>query len=389
MAEHIGKLSRSSPGRLRVIGDWFMGLRDRLVTDPGFQRWSSRFPLTRPIARHQANAAFDLCAGFVYSQVLMASIRIGLLERVRAAPVEEADLVRTLEIPPDRARLLIGAAVALGLLSRRPGCRIGLGMLGASIAANPGISAMVEHHSMLYADIADPVALLASDRRDTHLRQYWSYASNTDVEQISDARVAPYSALMTSSQAMLADDILDAYPFDRHASVLDVGGGEGAFLLALARRFPGPALHLFDLPAVAARAAARFETASFGGRLRTTGGNFFVDPLPKGHDVMTLVRIVHDHDDDDVLKLFAQIRQALPPGGTLVIAEPMSGEVGSARVADVYFAFYLLAMGSGRPRSARQLTEMLHASGFVDVRPISTARPMLVSMISARVNSST
>ena len=54
---------------------------------------------------------------------------------------------------------------------------------------------------------------------------------------------------MSRTQPLVAEDILDAYPFARHRCLLDVGGGEGAFLAAAAKRAPHLALRLFDLPA--------------------------------------------------------------------------------------------------------------------------------------------
>ena len=40
-----------------------------------------------------------------------------------------------------------------------------LGPLGAAMVGNPGVAAMVEHHALLYADLADPVALLRGAAR--------------------------------------------------------------------------------------------------------------------------------------------------------------------------------------------------------------------------------
>lgn len=350
--------------------------------DPSFQRFAATFPLTRPIARRQAQAAFDLCAGFVYSQALLATVRLGLLDRVKAGAVARDALVQDLPIGADRACLVVDAAVALGLLSRRGRGRIGLGMQGAAMLGNPGLLAMIEHHGLVYQDLSDPLALLAGQRVPTRLGAFWPYAHAA--EPVADNAAASYSALMTASQAMLAADILESYPFGQHRSVLDVGGGEGAFLAALGARFPDVKLNLFDLPAVADRARERLAAVGLGGRVVVTGGSFFADPLPGGHDLVTLVRIAHDHDDDRVLLLLKAIRRALVPGGTLVIAEPMSGDHLSGRVADVYFAFYLLAMGSGRPRSEADLRLLLREAGFGDVRPIPTPRPMLINMITAK-----
>ena len=59
------------------------------------------------------------------------------------------------------------------------------------------------------------------------------------------------------------------------------------------------------------------------------------------------------------MTLLRAIRRALPAGGTLLIAEPMSGVRGAEPIGDAYFGFYLLAMGSGRPRTFARLKEML------------------------------
>lgn len=359
--------------------------RDKLLLDPGFQRWASRFPLTRPIARRQASAAFDLCAGFVYSQVLFSCVRLGVIDLVRRAPLPAHALAADLPLPERQAHLLLQAAIALDVLSRRPGDRIGLGMLGASIAANPGIGAMIEHHTALYADLADPVALLEGRPASRNLAAFWPYAGKPTSDRLHPSAVADYSALMASSQSLLADDIIDAYPFETHTDILDVGGGEGVFLEALARRHREPRLHLFDLPAVAERARARFDAQGRGAAFSVAGGDFFSDPLPSGMDLVTLVRIAHDHDDDDLLRLLTNIRRALRPSGTLLIAEPMSGDGEARRVSDVYFAFYLLAMGSGRPRTPDELAALARQAGFGTFRRHRTARPLLVSVVSATV----
>ena len=53
---------------------------------------------------------------------------------------------------------------------------------------------------------------------------------------------------MSRTQPLIAEDILDAYPVRRHRCLLDVGGGDGAFLMAAADRASALRLLLFDLP---------------------------------------------------------------------------------------------------------------------------------------------
>ncbi len=76
----------------------------------------------------------------------------------------------------------------------------------------------------------------------------------------------------------------------------------------------------------------------------------------------------------------------MPEDGTLLIIEPMAGMPGAQAMGDAYFGFYLLAMGSGRPRRPDEISALLEQTGFVEIRPIRTLRPLLTSAMSARSN---
>ena len=90
--------------------DW----RNQWVMSPRFQRWAAAFPLTRSIARIEARDMFDVVAGFVYSQVVLACLRLGLLERLRAGAVGEVELQSEIDLPPAALRTLLRAAAAYG-----------------------------------------------------------------------------------------------------------------------------------------------------------------------------------------------------------------------------------------------------------------------------------
>lgn len=363
--------------------DRFFRLRDRLLSNPSFFRLSGATLFGRMIARREARAMFDVAAGFVYAQVLSAVVRLELLELLLAeGPLETDELARRLELPDRSLDRLLMAAEPLRLVARRDGGRWGLGYRGASLLGNPGVIAMVRHHDMLYRDLADPLALL---RRGigADMSAFWPYARAVEPGGIEAGAVDGYSRLMADSQQFIADEVLATYPFGRHRHVLEVGGGEGVFALALARRHPHLAVTVFDLPPVAARAATRFAEAGHADRLSAVGGDFVRDALPQGADAATLVRIVHDHDDDTALALLRNVAEALPPGGTLILAEPMAGSAGAPGLA-TYFAIYLLAMGSGRLRTPQELCRLLSKAGFASARPLSARNPTTIRLISAK-----
>jgi demethylspheroidene O-methyltransferase len=374
----------SASGTMAAPTAWplsWTALRDRLLSSARFQRFAVVFPPTRPIARRRARALFDVVAGFVYSQVLFACVRLHLFDVLAAGPQSVAALSARLDLPQDNALRLLEAAASLRLTQRHRDGRFGLGDLGAAMVGNPGIAAMVEHHAMLYADLRDPVALLRGESRATALGAYWPYASAESPP--TEAGAGPYTALMAASQALVADEVLDAYRIGRHRCVLDIGGGDGSFLRAVARRAPRLRLKLFDLPPVAAMAQARFAAAGLESHADVTGGSFLTDDLPAGADIATLVRVLHDHDDDSVLAILRAARRALPPDGVLLIAEPMAETSGAEPMGAAYFGFYLLAMGSGRPRTPAALESLLRQAGFEKIRLLPTRRPLLARVMTA------
>ena len=289
----------------------------------------------------------------------------------------------SLTLPLDSTERLLEAAVSLRLVEKRVGGRFGLGSLGAALVGNPAVGAMIEHHRLLYRDLDDPVSLLRGARHQTELGRYWAYAKSGSPAALAGAQTDEYTALMANSQPLVAGEIFDAYPIHKHRCLLDVGGGDGTFLLAAAERSKEINLVLFDLPPVAERARQRFETLGLSGRARAVGGDFFRDELPEGADMVSLVRVVHDHNDADAKSLLERVHRALAPNGVVILAEPMMGTPGAETVGDAYFGFYLLAMGSGKPRTPEDLKGMLRAAGFSNPHLVRTHQPLQVRVMVA------
>jgi len=377
----VSKPSRGPQPSARTLRDRFAQWRNRLVASRRFQRWAASFPLTRHVARSRAARLFDLCAGFVYSQILYACVRLKLLEFLDTQPRTVTEVARALGLPEEGARRLLSGAAALGLAEARSDGRYALSMDGAALLGNPGALAMIAHHSHFYDDLRDPVALLRGEAGETALSRYWGYARGENPASLSSDETGQYTELMAASQSLIAEDILDAYDLSRHRSLMDVGGGDGAFIEAVAQHHPGLNLILFDLPAVTGEAAQRMEHAGLSDRVNIASGDFFRDPLPAGADAITLVRVLLDHDDASALKILRRAREALRPGGVLIVAETLSGVRGAEKISDAYFGLYLLAMGKGRPRCVTEIHNLMMEAGFSDIRLQHTRRPLLTQLV--------
>jgi demethylspheroidene O-methyltransferase len=376
-------LSRAS-NNWAAIRLGYVARRNRVFASPKFQHWAARLPIIRWIARSRANGAFDLLAGFAYSQVLRAYVEGGLFDILTDGPLGAGAIAGRMGLSESAALTLLRAGRPLMLSEEPAPDHWMLGEQGAVFASNPGVQAMVRHHRLLYADLADPLALLRTDRAEpTALSRFWTYAGALQGATERGTDTAEYSELMAASQHFVADEVLASIAFRDVRKLLDVGGGHGAFLRHIGMAWPHLQLGLFDLPEVAETGAQLLGGALGAGRITAHPGNFFSDSIPQGYDMVSLIRILHDHDDAPAAALLANIRKSLAPGNRLLIAEPMARIPGAEPMGEAFFGLYLWAMGSGRPRSPEEIIAMTRAAGFTAARFVATAQPVNASVIIA------
>jgi len=317
-----------------------------------------------------------MIAGFIYSQILAAFVQSGLIGFLNGHLRTFDEISDFTRLSPDATHRLLRAGQSLQIAESPQSDLWTLGEAGAPLSANEGAMAMIRHHHLLYSDLADPLGLLSKNRGvETALSAYWTYASKDD----SKEGATGYSALMAATQPMVSQQIIDAYDFSKHKRMLDIGGGSGAFTAAIATAAPHIEFAIFDLPDVIAEARKRLGDA----HIEFHPGSFKENTIPVGYDLITLVRILHDHDDSVVEALLPKIFDALPPGGRLLIVEPMAESAHAQRMGDAYFGLYLWAMGSGRPRTAAETISMLKSAGFTTINPVKTALPIITSALVA------
>ncbi|MEM8490713.1 MAG: methyltransferase [Pseudomonadota bacterium] len=383
--ERSSELAAVTSGSHKTLSERILGLRDRWLANPEFHRRILRIPFLRTIARRKARRLFDLAAGFSYSQVLAACVKLELFELLAQGARRTSELAADTALPEDAMRCLLRAATELELVAAAGDDNWRLGELGAASRGNPGIAAMVRHNQLLYRDLCDPIDLLAK-RAETEVSKYWTYGSATspvnDTKDSLPDNAGAYSDLMAQSQSFVADDVLAHAPLANRHVLLDVGGGSGFFATQALKKHKHLRAQVFDRPTVAPLAQRRFSEEDLEGRASVVSGDMFREELPGGADVISFVRVLHDHDDDQIRLVLSAARRAISEGGMILIAEPLAETRHSPGVG-VYFHLYLRAMRSGRPRSKGELTGFLEDAGFGEVREIATYQPLLVRLLVA------
>lgn len=151
-----------------------------------------------------------------------------------------------------------------------------------------------------------------------------------------------------------------AYDWGSLGTVVDVGGGNGAFLAGLLARHPALRGVLLDLPHAVREAPRILEAAGVADRCEVVPGSFF-DAIPRTGGAYVLKRIVYGWDDERALALLRAVRAAMDPGSVVLVLEPVAGDAEGddfGAILDVV----MLVVDGGRSRSVQELRALFAAA---------------------------
>ena len=140
-------------------------------------------------------------------------------------------------------------------------------------------------------------------------------------------------------------------------SVVDVGGGTGAMLAQVLRRWPEIQGTLVDLPRTVSLSAETFQAAGVAERVTTVGQSFF-DLLPAGADIYLLRGIVNDWPDREATALLSRCAEAARPTGRVVV---LGGVVPEGAPRRLTIEMVLLG---GRHRTIAEFRELAREAGL-------------------------
>jgi O-methyltransferase domain/Dimerisation domain len=183
---------------------------------------------------------------------------------------------------------------------------------------------------------------------------------------------ALFNRVMTEGTAWSGPALLKAYNFSRFATLVDVGGGQGALLREILAATPELKSILFDQPSVVAGAGEILQ-GEITSRVEIVGGNFF-ESVPEGADAYILKGVIHDWPDDDAASILGNVRRAIRADGTLLLLDNVADS--AERPAGMGDMLMLLVGGCDRTEAAYRA--LLAAAGFSAPRLIPAGPNTLI-----------
>jgi predicted O-methyltransferase YrrM len=151
--------------------------------------------------------------------------------------------------------------------------------------------------------------------------------------------------------------------------LLDIGGGSGAYSIALAQAYPQLHAEVFDLEPVTRIAQRYIRAAGLEGRITTRTGDLTKDELGSGYDLVLLSAICHMLDEQGNLSLFHRCFRALAPGGRLLIRDFILDPGRTSPPQAAIFAVHMLVnTHGGSTYTLEQHDSWLRQAGFSAVR---------------------
>ncbi len=151
-------------------------------------------------------------------------------------------------------------------------------------------------------------------------------------------------------------------------TVLDVGGGSGAFSMQFIRQKSEIEATVFDLPNVVPITQKFIEQEGFSGKIKTHTGDYTTDELPSGFDLVFLSAIIHSNSFETNAALIKKCFNALNAGGKILIQDWIMNNDRTQPASGAIFAINMLVgTESGDCFTEQEVSNMLHDAGFKNI----------------------
>ena len=166
-------------------------------------------------------------------------------------------------------------------------------------------------------------------------------------------------------QAPAVAALLDLSRVDR---ALDVGGGSGVFAMAIARACEGISATIFDLPNVVVLTRDYIAREGLSDRVDTAAGDYHIDDLGSGFDLVFLSAIIHSNSFEQNQDLIQKCARALNPGGQVVVQDFIVDEDRTRPAFAALFALNMLVgTQAGDTYTESEVRAWMEAAGLAEI----------------------
>ena len=307
-----------------------------------------------------AESLRELAYGFQRARVLLTGYELDLFTQLGQEWKPSTDIARLIKAEARATDRLMNALVAVGLLRKREGRFANTtSSLRFLVRTSPEYMSGLMHTVHLWRTWS---TLTQAVEKGT------SVGTQEDVSNRGDAWFDAFIAAMHYRANQQAPAVAAAMDLTGVETILDVGGGSGAFSIAFVRMARGARATVFDLPNVIPLTKKYVGEERLEGRISTVAGNYLTDSLPSEYDLVFLSAIIHSNATGENKRLIQKCTGALNPGGRVVVQDYVMSDDRTKPEAGALFALNMLVgTSAGDTFTESEIRSWLTEAGLVDI----------------------
>lgn len=310
----------------------------------------------------------QLSGGYWGACALHASVKLDLFTPLAKEGMIATALAERLKCDIRGLTMLLNAMAAMDLLVKQgevySATPFAAGFLARSSPDYLGYIISHHHHLMESWCYLDEAVKIGAPIRDRF--------SHGDDETIRES----FEMGMFNLAMQIAPRIVAQVDLSGRRRLLDLGGGPGTYAIHFCLKNPGLTAVVYDLPTTRRFAEQTITSFGMSGRISFESGDFDVEEVPGGFDVVWLSHVLHGEGPEGCEVIIRKAVAALEPGGMILVQEFILDDSMDGPPFPALFSLnMLLGTNTGQAYSQGQLTAMLAAAGVGDLRRIPLDLP--------------
>ena len=320
-------------------------------------------------------AMLELVCGYWLSQLVFVAAKLGVADELRNGPATAEALAKRVGAHAPSLFRVLRALASRGVFAETANGRFKLTPLAATLCSDAPasqrdfVAMIVEGYNWsAWGELLHGVRTGERPFDQAHGMPGFEWLK----QHPEDERT--FAAAMASISRMENAAVARAYDFRGLRTLVDVGGAHGHLLATVLGRHRHLRGILFDQPQVveAAARSSYFTARDLAARCEVQGGSFF-DGVPVGADAYMMKYVIHDWDDERCLRILRNCREAMAPGGRVLLVEHVIEPGNRPDFGKLLDINMLVVAPGGKERTRGEFGALLGGSGLRLRRIVPTA----------------
>jgi 16S rRNA G966 N2-methylase RsmD len=305
------------------------------------------------------NAIREFASSYQKSRILLTGFELDIFTNIEESGSTNKQITSKLKLYEHACERLMNALVSLGFLKKQ----------------NQLFFNTPESFTFLSKKSPD---YLGGLMHSNHLWNTWSNLTKVvrtgvsahpdEINTRGEDWLTPFITAMHDRAKKQAPQQLASIDLSGVNSILDIGGGSGAYSMEFVSRKPGIEATVFDLPNVVPITKTFLDKEGFSEKVKTYAGDYTTDDLPGGFDIVFLSAIIHSNSLDVNRDLIKKCFGSLNQNGRIIIQDWIMNNDRTQPTSGAVFAINMLVgTESGDCYTGQEVTKMLTDAGFKDI----------------------